>query len=356
MRGKGKERGDKYEKRSDRLFAWSDLLRSFSKMLWIIVVLIIVAGLGKMVFFKSVKESPGAVSLEKPVITKVDWEGINSEVRDILKNGRSRAEKLADGKLSKWIMGLMKRVDEDFLEWYFGYWTQQGMGIKGLLAQMWHWVDSDSPTAAEKITEEVQLQFSNKVLRPKIAQLELERMINDIMSDYSTYLSARFENIPEKYKIKKVDWNRFLRDIAVISGNVAGDREISLSLKTLVGAGAGGTLVLFRSLKPVFAKIGSKITAKLSSKAAARMATKTGGKVAVKAGGKFVGTVIAIGIIIWDVWDHYNTKKKALPVLRSNIKDYFNELKMSILNDPEYGVMTIIYGMEKNIVDSLEKK
>ncbi|MEN8223059.1 MAG: hypothetical protein ABFR36_07345 [Acidobacteriota bacterium] len=350
-----KEKEEKYERRSNRLFAWSDLLRSVSKVLWILVVLILIAGLGKMFLFKSSKGDTVRPPLEKPVVLEIDWEGVNNEVRGILKESRSRSEKLADSKLTEWTTELMKRVDSDFMEWYFSYWTQQSIGIKGLLAQIWHWVDSDSPSAAEKITEEVQQEFSNRVLRPKIAQLELERMINEIMNDYSTFLSSKLESIPAKYKIKSVDWDRFLRDIAVITSNVSGDREVSLTLKTLVGAGAGGALVLFRSLKPVFTKIGSKISAKLSSKAAAGMATKTGGKVAMRAGGKFVGTIIAVGIIIWDVWDHYNTKKKAKPVLRQNIQDYFRELKMSILFDPEYGVMTIIYGMEKNIAESVGK-
>lgn len=351
-----KGREERYERKSNRLFAWSDLLRSVSKVLWILVILILVAGLGKMFLFKSSKDSTPPPPLEKPIVLEIDWEGVNKEVREILKESRSRSEKLAKSKLSNWTDELMTRVDSDFLEWYFSYWTQQSIGIKGLLAQIWHWVDSDSPSAAEKITEDVQQEFSNRVLRPKIAQLELERMINEIMNDYSTFLSSKLESIPEKYKIKSVDWDRFLRDIAVITSNVSGDREISLTLKTLVGAGAGGALVLFRSLKPVFTKIGSRISAKLSSKAAARMATKTGGKVAMRAGGKFVGTLIAVGIIIWDVWDHYNTKKKAKPVLRKNIGDYFRELKMSILFDPEYGIMTIIYGMEKNIVDSISSQ
>ncbi len=350
-----KERDERYERKSNRLFAWSDLLRSVSRVLWILVVLILVAGLGKMFLFKSSKDITPPPPIEKPVVVEIDWAVVNSEVREFLKESRERSEKLAQIKLSNWTGELMTRVDTDFLEWYFSYWTQQSIGIKGLLAQIWHWVDSDSPSAVEKITEDVQQEFSNRVLRPKIAQLELERMINEIMNDYSTFLSSKLESIPGKYKIKSVDWDRFLRDIAVITSNVSGDREISLTLKTLVGAGAGGALVLFRSLKPVFTKIGSKISAKLSSKAAARLATKTGGKVAMRAGGKFAGTLIAVGIIIWDVWDHHNTKKKAMPVLRKNIEDYFSELKMSILFDPEYGIMTIIYGMEKNIVDSINK-
>ena len=172
-----RDKEERYERKSNRLFAWSDLLRSVSKVLWILVVLIIIAGLGKMLLFKSSKGSVTKTTLEKPVVLEIDWEGVSNEVKSILKEGRKRSEKLADSKLSEWTTELMKRVDSDFMEWYFSYWTQQSIGIKGLLAQIWHWVDSDSPSAAEKITEEVQQEFSNRVLRPKIAQLELERMI-----------------------------------------------------------------------------------------------------------------------------------------------------------------------------------
>jgi hypothetical protein len=106
---------------------------------------------------------------------------------------------------------------------------------------------------------------------------------------------------------------------------------------------------MVNSLRPIISKIGAKISTKLAAKSAAKMAAKTGGKVAAKTGGKFLGTIIAVGIIIWDVWDHYATKKKAKPVLRQNIYDYLKEVKKSILYDPEYGIMTIIYQMEQGI-------
>lgn len=354
---KKKERNDgEYDKRSDRLNAWSNLIRSFSKLLWIFVIFIIIAGLGKLFIFKSGKNVPSRTIIEKPVLKRIPWESVNLEIKEVLQKSRKIAEGSADQKLDNWIAGLMERVDKDFLEWYFSYWTQQKIGIKGLLAQIWHWVDGDSPTAAEKITEEVQLQFANRVLRPQIAQMELERIINEIMIEYSRFLSGELEGIPEKYNIKKADWDRYLHDVAVLIRSVEGNREISLSLKALVAAGAGGALLMFSSLRPVLSKIGSGISAKLTSKAAAKMATKTGGKVAVRAGGKFVGTVIAVGIIIWDVWDHYNTKKKARPVLKENINDYFLELKRSILRDPEYGIMTVIFRMEGNIVETLKSE
>ncbi len=331
----------------------SELLRAVSKVLWTIAILILVAGVGKLIFFKSSAKIPDRREIEKPVLEKIDWEGVNKEIRSSLERSRKSAENRASELLDNWIGRLMKRVDNNFLPWYFGYWTQQKMGLDALLAQIWHWVDSGSPSAAEKITEEVQDEFSSRVLRPQIAQMELERIINSIVAGYSKSLSGDLDKIPVKYQIKRADWERYISDISRMAGNVEASREVSVSLKVLTGAGAGGLFLLFRAIKPVISKIGAKLSAKMSTKFASKLATKTGSKVALKSGGKFIGSIIAIGIIIWDVWDHYSTKKRALPVLKQNIKDYFTELKFSILRDPGYGIMTVIHKLELKIVNSL---
>jgi hypothetical protein len=105
----------------------------------------------------------------------------------------------------------------------------------------------------------------------------------------------------------------------------------------------------------VLKNVGAKVTAKLASKAAASIAAKTGAKVIAKVGGEFLGPIVAIGIIIWDVWDHTKTKETGLPVLRQNILDYFNELKIAILSDSEHGILTIIHQLEAQIVESVKK-
>jgi hypothetical protein len=346
---KGHNDGRDYEKKSQRLHAWSDLLRSISKFLWIIVIVIILAALGKMFIFKSGKEPGSMKPVKKPVVEKVDWSRVNKEIEKMMMTARKETETLASTKLDLWIEKNMQRVDSDFLEWYFSYWTQQKLGLQSLLAQVWHWVDSDSPTAAEKITEEVQEEFSNRVIRPQIAQLEIERIVNEIVSHYSTSLKGKLERIPGEYNINPADWDRYLEDISVMIKNVEANRSTSLPLKALVGVTAGGAVLMANSLRPIVTKIGAKISSKLAAKSAAKMAAKTGGKVAAKTGGKFLGTIIAVGIIIWDVWDHYSTKQKAKPVLRQNIYDYLMEVKESILHDPAYGIMTIIYQMEQSI-------
>lgn len=346
-----------YEGKSRRISAWSEFLRSFSKILWVLVVLIVMGVLGKTLLFKkSGSGDRNGEVIKKPVITKVEWNRVNQQVESVMRETRIHTQELAAQKLDNWIKKQMKRVDDDFLQWYFSYWTQQKIGLKSLLYQVLNWVDSDNPPPAERITEEVQEEFASRVLRPQIAQLEVERILTETITEYSTRLSQEFSKIPGEYHIKRADWDRYLRDIAIMVKNVEASRQTSLSLKAIAGVTAGGMVLMFRSVKPIITRIGSRITAKMTAKAATNMATKTGGKVAAKMGGRFLGTIIAVGIIIWDVWDHYQTKKKALPVLRQNIQDYLNEVRESILHDPEFGIMTIIYEMELSISEQFQAK
>lgn len=346
--------GKDYEKKSNRIFAWSDLLKSLSKFLWLIVIIIVLAALGKMFVFKSGKDTAVREPIKKPVIDKIDWSKINKEIEKVMMAARMKTQEMASAKLDQWIEKNMERVDNDFLEWYFSYWTQQQLGIKALLTQVWHWVDSDSATPAEKITEEVQEEFTNRVIRPQIAQLEIERIVDEIVSTYSSTLKGKLEKIPSEYKITPADWDRYIEDISVMVKNVEANRSTSLPMKALVGITAGGTILMVNSLRPIITRIGARISTKLAAKSAAKMAAKTGGKVAAKTGGKFLGTIIAVGIIIWDVWDHYSTKKKAKPVLRQNILDYLKEVKESILHDPAYGIMTVIYQMEQSVSGNMK--
>lgn len=348
--GKSKKKDSRnYENKSERIHAWSALLRSISKFLWLIVVIVVLVALGKMFVFKGDKDNTAAGPVKKPVVEKIDWGKVNKRIEAVMMEARKETEALASERLDLWIDQNMARVDNDFLEWYFGYWTQQGLGLKALLAQVLHWVDGDNPNAAEKITQVVQEEFTNRVIRPQIAQLEIERMVTDIVSFYSASLKGKLEGIPEEYKINPADWDRYIADISVMVKNVEANRGTSLPLKALVGVTAGGTLLVVRALRPVVSRIGAKISTRMAARSAAKMAAKTGGKVAAKTGGKFLGIIIAVGIIIWDVWDHYDTVNTAKPVLRQNIDDYLKEVKQAILHDPDFGVMTVIYQMEQGI-------
>jgi hypothetical protein len=333
-----------------RISQWSGLIHSLSRLLWVLIVIVILIVLGRLTFFKSSKTDTGLKPRDVKVVEKVDWTEVDQKVREVMTEAREETAGSMEYRIDDWVAAKMERVDSDFLPWYFSYWTQQKLGIEGLLSQIVHWINSGSPSAAEAITETVQLEFANRVIRPQIAQMEMERIINDVIFSYTERLQDKLKKIPEEYRIEPAAWDRYLNDLSVMVSGVEANRQVPISLKALAGLTAGGTLVLFQSLRPALSRLGAGVSSKLAAKTSAKMATKTGGKVAGKMGGKFLGVVIGIGIIIWDVWDHHRTVQTAKPVLRQNIQDYMGELKHSILNDPEYGIMTIIYGLEKDLV------
>jgi hypothetical protein len=330
-----------------KLKAWTRLI---SKVIWLLVVLIVLAGVGRWLLWPTTPK-PSSVNTIKPVpAPPIDWDQVDKEVRGVLTSAGTAAESSAMAKLDAWVESLRHRVDDDFLSWYFSYWNQQVLGLKGI----WYWsvkqVMDDRPDAAERITEDIQEEFAKRVLRPQVAQLQLERITTEVLEVYISELSKNLSRIPEKYRIPQPDWERYLNDIAVVASGTEGNREIPLTLKAVMATTAGGGVVVAKAFAPTVRNIGGKLSGKLAEKAAGKVAGKTGAKVAGKAGGKLLGPIIGFGIIIWDVWDHYETKKVERPILRQTIVDYFTEVKQSLLYEPESGIMAIIRTMEGNIV------
>ena len=334
------------------LHAGSHFIRT---LIWLAVVIIILATAGKFLWKRQQPQHDKPQNAPVPV-AQTDWSQVDHEIVEALKQAHQAAETSAQAKLDAWTDSLMKRVDNDFLEWYFSYWTQQVLGLKA----MWYWTAHElainKPGLAEQITQDVQEQFAQRVLRPEIAQLELERISHEVLQVYVDNLTTKLAAIPTKYKIPQTDWERYLSDIAVMTSRTEGNREVSLTLKTVVASGVTGGAVLAKAMAPALKEIGGKVMAKLAGKAAGEVAAKTGGKVAAKVGGKMLGEIVGIGIIIWDVWDHYQTKKVDRPILRQNIADYFTEVKQHLLHEPDSGIITVIDTIEHNIVSSLRTK
>jgi hypothetical protein len=153
-------------------------------------------------------------------------------------------------------------------------------------------------------------------------------------------LSNNINKIAVNYKITQADWNRYLSDIAITINDNEG-KISNLSLKVL--AGGGSYLALKPLVAPLVLKVGRKVLAKLASKAGAKIATKTGAVVAGKVGTLFLDATVGVGIIIWDVWENNHTANIEKPILHDNIATYLQELKNSLLNNSENGIMTVMW-------------
>lgn len=329
------------------LQGWVKLL---NRIIWLVVLLIILAALGRRFLADSTADRAEARTTAPILKVPVRWEQIEKDFVIAIRKSHGVAEAYARERIDAWVDRLMVRVNEDFLDWYFSYWTQQTIGLKGLYNSTLHYLDATQPTAAERLTQEIQEEFARRVLQPEISQLELENITRDVVTLYVDSLRTYLDKIPERYNIPRAPWQRYLAGIALMTTEVEGGRRVPLTLKAITATSIGGAFLLAKPLKVAIGKIGSKVSAKLAAKSAAKVATKTGEKVAAKAGGKMLGAIIGVGIIVWDVWDHQQTKAEFKPVLRRNIRNYLNEVKDSLLYDTETGILSVIYGIENEML------
>ena len=328
--------------------------RILTNSIWIIIIVVLLAGLGWLVSQTVTPSSDDFVAEKttpqtKPVIPEIDWQAVDASLVKAMKSAREDARTYATAELGKWVDELMMRVDDSFLDWYFNYWTQQLLGLKGLYQYGVHYVIESQPSASEKLTEEIQSEFASRVLRPQIAEKTLERIIQQTATLYINSLQYELESIPAQYGIRSAEWQQYLEDIALTTKASPGGRQTPLSLKALAVSGTGGALLLSASMKGLVTKVGSKVMTKSSGKVASAMAAKTGGKVVAKVGGKFFGKFTGIGVLIWDLWDHRQTQSHNRPHLRQTLQDYLTELKLLLLDDPEYGVMATLHDLERQV-------
>ena len=363
---------DNQETNSEKVKAWSgfitslaSLFKSLAPWLWATVLIVVIIPLIGQVFIANSFQSS---EVEKPqedqemiVEPSPNWSQIDQAVVSVLKDARESADSYADQELQLWVDDLMERVDSSFLDWYFGYFNQKKIEYKtfftGINANLQAWLNlnNDQPEEkiAEVITEDFQTEFAKRVLRPQIAQLQLERITNETVRHYLSEIESNIQEIPVKYQVPKGDWNRYLSEIAVNIYDTEGEPS-SLSLKTLAGGGA------YFALKPIITPalpiISSKVVGKLAGKAGAKIATKTGGVVAGKIGSALLDTTVGVGIILWDVWDNKQTASVEKPIMRENLADYLQEVKDSLLNNSETGILTAVDSIQNTLVNSISSK
>ena len=351
--------------KTERIKAWSDFIKSVTPFIWAVVIIIVIIPLvGKALI--AVDSSPGKTgdpgknpSKEISVVIPPQIpKDIDQALVTALSNAHSQSESFASEQLDKWVDELMLRVDDSFLDWYFNYFNQKKMELSTpftwLHSAVAHWTNKNNPppgqAVAEKLTEDFQTEFAKRVLRPKIAQFELEKITSDSINVYVSELDKNLSNIQSSYKIPQGDWERYLGDIAVTINDTEGNIS-NLSLKVLTG---GSTYILAKAMIPAVTKVGSKIAVSFAGKAGAKMAAKTGGVVAGKIGAQLLDPIVGIGIIIWDLWDYNHTVAVEKPILRNAIYDYFKQVKISLLENPENGIMVGVNQVENGIFKSIQ--
>lgn len=329
-----------------------------NRLIWLFAILTILVFLTLKLPFLNIfeKQQPIEPDSRPILIQPVAWHLVDSSIVVAAQKSRKSAEDYAAKELDRWLRGLMFSVDHDFIEWYFGYWNQQRLALKGLFHAGLNKWDPALPNGRDRVTEEIQTEFMMRVLHPPIAQMELERITRGAVSLYVDSLRYYVDAIPEQYSIPRGAWNRYTQNIALITRNTEGNRQTELSLKALTASSVAGGVLLASSIRALGAKFATRVSTRLATKSSAGLATHSAHKVIGKSGRRFLGPVISIGIIFWEIYDHQKTREEFEPILRQSIYTYLQEMKDSLLHDTESGLTAIIHEIDTGIVDSLNKK
>lgn len=348
----------KKDSKGDWVAQLEQITKIIERLIWMIVLVIIVAAVANFLkaqspSFNGLPPIVEKLPIERPIPVQVD-----QEVALALKEARVETENFASAQLDLWKADVMKRVDDNFLDWYFGYFNQQVLAAKYLLQGSYHWFNSSARTPEESLTSKIQKEFERRVLPPEIAQASLNELIGDSVNRYTQELSMRIDAIPSRYKIPQGQWDKYLKNLALITNRSEGNREISLAEKgtsATVGVGsayifafkgAKGVAEIAAKASTVAAEAAAKGGAKLAAEGVAKGTTKLGAKLL----GKTLGSALGIGIIAWDLWDHHHTRATQLPILRQNIEQYLDQVKASILKDPTTGLISVIYDLEEQVL------
>lgn len=347
-----------------------DALKKFTPLLWIIVILVVIIPLiGQYFIGRSFAEqAPEPIPISIPISSDsepklfasqfYDWSDYEKLTEEKMREAHKQAQDFASQELDTWINDLTNRIDNNFLDWYFGYFTQKQIEYRsfftGIVANFQRWLDPKSRAPeeriAEAITEEFQTEFAKRVLAPEISQLKLESIATKTAKKYLKVLKEEFNEIPIENNISPATWERYLRETAIDIPNVEGKIiETSLQKLTL----AGGYVVFKPLIAPLVPKVSSAVVGTLAGKAGAKIAAKTGSVLATKIGGTFLDATVGVGILLWDIWDTNHTASIEKPILRQNLVDYLQLVKESVLDNPDNGIMTVVEKIDQTILRSI---
>lgn len=308
-------------------------------------------------FFGIPSSSAQANSLVIPMSENYDdydWNEIDVKLVEGLENARQSTEEFANSELNYWVKKVMVNVDHDFLNWYYSYLNQKAMEFGIPFA--WLAFKLDEPLKVFRKDEEKELNAADLIQKRMVedfnrkfqslvfteeVETELKNSLERVGRNYSSAIGFTFTTIQKNYHIPDILWQEHLKALSQLTYDTGVFSTDNVNSNLLTNISTVTTLV-----------IGTRLAANFAVKAGGKVATKAGASVAAKAGAQLLDPVLAVGFLVWDVWDYNRMVSHESPEMRQNILDYLNEMKYSILLAPENSVMAAI----DEVQNKLEKE
>lgn len=311
---------------------------------------------------------------EQPVVQAVDLSRLTPEIRQAVERSRSDGLQHARAELDSLHAEMMRKVDSSLLDWYFGYWTQQRLGLTYAYTSGKTWLtgfvtDTDPEAASKVLQEEIAREFELRVVPGPVLEQHLQRIAQQSVAVFVQSLQGHLQDIPRRYQVPPAQWDSYLEGITLIISGAEASRSVPVTLKALsagvVLSGISVTAALAPYVTAQFTQSmavagAARASGALAGSVGRRAATTLSRQVAARGlatgagswGGALTGGVALVALVAWEAWDHKSTVAENRPLLRNNI-DQFLRLYETGLLEPHGMLGGILHTLESQIATNI---
>lgn len=305
--------------------------------------------------------------IEHKVLPSFDIASLNKELASAIDISNNETQIFAKTLVEEWHNSIMKKIDNDFLDWYFGYIRNQREGFRQLFDGLLHGSEEASRKTAERVTD----AFTSKVMPPLLIDRTIVDISVRVTEFYIDSLRIKINNIPDKFKIPPSRWDSYLSDISktVSKQDPANNFLEDLSLKAVVGSSVATTVIVAKVAIPLIGQAVTSMGGLIGLKAAGMgvgvagkaiagtvikiTGAKVGTTVAIKGASTLGGPVVAVAVLTamgaWEWWSHSTYVAENRPNMRKNLEDFLLQFERDLLKSdgvigqPIYQINRTIY-------------
>src|SRR5262245_2889433 len=132
-------------------------------------------------YLLGVKEHPFSTS-RAASSTSHEWAALAPKLILAVERADRAARDRLQSELETWKADVMKRVDPEFLDWYFAYFRTRWADLKWL--GRWLWGLGDRRDADKQHFDEIVTTFATRVVSPQQMQDDIDRIIRRATEDF----------------------------------------------------------------------------------------------------------------------------------------------------------------------------
>jgi len=288
------------------------------------------------------------------------WQRVDADISSASATARHEAEACARVAMDEWRWRVRQLIEETFIPWYSGYWTQQWVSVR--LA--WYNMQSGEgePDPEERLVRYLQAQFYEQVLEPVSAYVDPDTVMEQATEAYLRELRMRVERLPPGYRIPPEAFRQHLDTIPAI--NLPPPAH-GASLREVLEADHFLELPAARALFRQFAQVGDPedsagsfdrlhvVARRAVTRLVDRIALRGGATAASTFLGGVWGVMISAGAAVWSAVEHDSDRPVLEAQLRDNLDAALDLMWHDLVEDQAGGVFAPVWHMSGTIETSL---